>query len=79
MRGAQDTERQLRADMKMRLSLETTEKEELLAEIKRQQDAMDEMGSKHRELVDDVIAREDEVVKLEVETGLISCVFPTAS
>ncbi|XP_067941862.1 centrosomal protein of 128 kDa-like isoform X2 [Watersipora subatra] len=65
LRTAQDTERQLKAEMQMRLSHETSEKAELLGEIKRQQEAMDEMGSKHKALVDDVMAREDEVVKLE--------------
>ena len=51
--------------MNIRLSHETSEKTELLTEIKRQQEVMDEMSSKHQELVDDVMAREDEVVKLE--------------
>ena len=59
-------ERQLRQDMKVRLSQETSEKSELIAEIKRQQETMDEMSEKHRELVDDVISKEDEVNKLEV-------------
>ena len=59
-------ERQLRQDMKVRLSQETSEKSELIAEIKRQQETMDEMSEKHRELVDDVISKEEEVNKLEV-------------
>ena len=66
MRQCQEVERQLRQDMKVRLSQETSEKSELIAEIKRQQETMDEMSEKHRELVDDVISKEDEVNKLEV-------------
>lgn len=73
MRSSQETERQLKADMKVRLSQQTIEKSELLAEIKRQQAAMDEMSSKHRKLVDDVMAREDEVVKLEVRAYCGGC------
>ena len=81
MRTAQDTERQLKAEMQMRLSHETSEKAELLGEIKRQQEAMNEMGSKHKALVDDVMAREDEVVKLEVGDflRLIRIVFGQAT
>ena len=66
MRQCQEVERQLRQDMKVRLSQETSEKSELIAEIKRQQETMDEMSEKHRELVDDVISKEDQVNKLEV-------------
>ncbi|KAF6040078.1 CEP128 [Bugula neritina] len=72
MRKAHDTERQLRADMKMRLAQETAEKGELIAEIRRQHESMDELGDKHRQLVENVMSKEDEVNKLEDKLNELS-------
>lgn len=56
----------MKADMNIRLTQETAEKSELISELRRHQDTLDTMSSKHKALVDDVLAREDEVVQLEV-------------
>jgi len=57
--------------MKMRLAQETAEKGELIAEIRRQHESMDELGDKHRQLVENVMSKEDEVNKLEVVVEVI--------
>lgn len=53
----------------MRLSQDAGEKEDLISEIKRAHDSMDELSCKHRSLIEDVAARDDHVAKLEVRTA----------
>lgn len=66
MRSAAERERSLRKEMKMRLAQDASEKEQLIAEIKRTHESMDELSGKHRHLIEDVAARNDHVAELEV-------------
>lgn len=66
IRSAQEQERQLRTELKTRLNQEETEKRELIAEIKRTQTSMDDLSEKHRELIEDVVERDNEVSRLKV-------------
>lgn len=66
MRDSQERERHLRSEMKERLAREEVEKSELISQIRRTQDSMDELSGRHKELLDDVVSRDSEVSKLEV-------------